>query len=140
MTVVPRSTELSSKERILSGLTRRNRALGKTTNTVRTDAVELSDTVPMEAATIVLERVLNVNNNLVSPVGSDHWPGLLAVDEEALNGSVAIWITCCICNLKAVSNSLSSGGMFLIKVCLDAVTTAPASTRVGTVGASSISH
>lgn len=140
MTVVPRSTELSSKECVLSGLAGRDRTLGKTTNTISTNAVELSDTVPMETAAIVLEGVLDVDNNLVSPVGSNDWPGHLIVDEVALNGSVAVWITCRVCDLKVVGNGLSCSGMFLVKVCLDAVTTAPASTGVGTIGASGISH
>ena len=131
---------MGSKECVLSGLTWRNRALGKTTDTISTDAVELSDTVPMETAAIVLERVLDVDNNFVSPIGSNDWSGQLPVDEIALNGSVAVWITCCVCDLEVVSNSLSCGGVLLVKVCLDAVTTAPASTGVWTVGASSIGH
>ena len=140
MTVVPGSTELSSKECVGSGLAWRNRALSKTTNTISTDAAELSDTVPMETAAVVLERVLDVDNNLVSPVGSNDWPGQLTVDEIALNGSVTIRVTCCVCNLKIVSNGLSCGGVLQIKICFDTVTTAPTLTRVGAIGASGIGH
>jgi len=140
MTVVPRGTELSSKECVLSGLTWRNRTLGNTTNTISTDAVELSDTVPMETAAVVLERVLDVDNNGISPVSSNHWAGHLVVDKVALDESVAVRITCCVCNLKIVSDSLSCGGVLLVEVRLDTVAAAPTLTGVRAVGTSSISH
>jgi hypothetical protein len=107
------------------GLAWRDRTLGKTTNTIRTDAVELSNTVPMETAAIVLERVLDVDNNGVSPVGGNDWSRHLVVDEEALDGSVTVRVTCCVCNLKVVGDSVSCGRMLQVKVGLDAVTTAP---------------
>lgn len=140
MTVVPRSTELGSKECISSGLAGRDRTLGNTTNTISTDAVELSNTVPMETAAVVLERVLDVDNNGVSPVGSNDWPGHLTVYEIALNESVSIRVTCCVGDFKVIRNGLSCGGVLLIKVRLDTVTAAPTLTGVRAVGACSISH
>jgi hypothetical protein len=125
MTVVPGSTELSSKECVGSGLARRNRTLSKTTNTISTDAVELSDTMPMETAAIVLERVLDVDNDSVSPVGCNDWPRHLVVDKVALNEPVAVWVTCCVCDFKVVVDGVSCGRMFQVKVRLDTVSIAP---------------
>ena len=140
MTVVPRSTELGGKECVCSGLAGRDRAFGNTTNTISTNTVELSNTMPMETAAIVLEGVLDIDNNGISPIGSNDWPGQLVVDEIALDGSIAVRVTCCVCNLKIVSNGLSCGGVLQIKICFDTVTTAPTLTRVGAIGASGIGH
>jgi len=141
MTVVPRSTELSSKECVGSGLAGRDRAFSKTTNTISTDAVELSDPVPMETAAIICKRVFDVDNDGVSPVGCNDWPGHLAVDKITLNESIAVRVTCCVCDFKVVrTGDISCGRMLQVKVRFDTVATAPTLTGVWTICASSISH
>lgn len=79
----------------------------------------------METATIVLKRVLDVDDDLVTPVSSNDRTRLLAVDEEALNGTIAVWVTSCVCNLKVVSYGVSCDRVLLVEVRLDTEAIAP---------------
>jgi hypothetical protein len=94
----------------------------------------------METATIVLKRVLDVDDDLVTPVGSNDRARLLTVDEEALDSTITVRVTCCICDLKVVSYGVSCGRMLLVEVRLDTVTIAPTLTGVWPVSASSIGY
>jgi len=95
----------------------------------------------METAAIVRQRVLDVDDNGVSPVGSNDWSRHLVVDEVAFDESVAIRVTCCVGNLKVVRTSdLSCGRVLQVKVCLDAVAIAPTLTGVWTIGTSGVSY
>lgn len=140
MTVVPGRAKLSRKKRVGPTSAWRNGTFCKTTNTIGAHAVKLSDTMPVKTATIVLKRVLDVDDDLVTPVSSNDRARLLAVDEEALNITIAIWITSCVRNFKVVSYGVSCNRMLLVEIRLNTEAIAPTGTRVGPVGASSISH
>lgn len=140
MTVVPGSTELGCLERICSTGAWRNRAFSKTADAIRSHAVELSDTVPMNTSAVVLKRVLDIDDDLVTPVSGDGGTRELIVDEVTLHVAIAIEVACCVSDLKVVGNSVSCSRVLQIKVCLDAVSATPALTRVWSIGARSISH
>jgi hypothetical protein len=44
--------------------------------------VEHSDTVPVNASSVVRKIVLDVNNDGVTPFGSHNWAWVLAIDEH----------------------------------------------------------
>ena len=138
--VVPRGTELGGNEGVRSGLAWRNRALSDATNTIGVDAVQLSDTVEVDAGTVVLHGVLDVHNECVSPVAEKSWSGVLFVDKEALLETIAIRRTSRVGDFEVVGDCVTSGGVFLVKVCLDAVAVAPTGTGQRSVGTCCISN
>lgn len=94
----------------------------------------------METAAIVRERVLDVDDDLVAPISSNNRARLLAVDQEALDSTIAVRVTSCVCDLKVVGHGVPCDRMLLIEVCLDTEATAPTLTGVWPVSASSIGY
>lgn len=63
-------------------LSRSNRALGDGRNTVVLAIVQLTKTVEMDAGTVILELVVDLYDNRVTPAGPDWGAGHLTVDCE----------------------------------------------------------
>lgn len=138
--MVPRGSELSQKERVSSAVAGRDRTFSDTTDAIAADAVELSDTVPVETGAVVGERVLDVHDQSITPVSKDSGSGILTVDEIALHGSISIGAASCVGDLKVVSDGVSGDWVLLVEVCFNAVAVAPASTRVRPIGTGSIGN
>ncbi|KAG9954559.1 putative multicopper oxidase, type 1, partial [Aureobasidium melanogenum] len=119
-TVVPIADRQRTKINVIvggSGTVDDNRASNThtTANTIRAHAIKLSDTVPMETAAIVRERVLDVDDDLVAPISSNNRARLLAVDQEALDSTIAVRVTSCVCDLKVVGHGVPCDRMLLIE-------------------------
>ena len=140
MRVVPRGSELGQKECVSSAVARGNRAFSNTADTITADAVELSDTVPVKTSAVVGEGILDVHDQSVTPVSKDSGSRVLTVDKITLHESVSIGTAGCIGDLKVVSNGVSSDRVLQVKIRLDTVAIAPASTRVRSIGTGSISN
>jgi len=124
---------LCGEEGVGLGMAWSKGAFGNTVDTVRTTAVELTETMPMHAGTVELHRVLDGDLKSISPVGVDGWTRILSIDQKTWLVSMTIWTTCGVGNLESVGHDLASVWMLLVKIGSDAEATAPARSSEGTV-------
>lgn len=102
MTVVPRCAELGGQKGVGLSLSRSKRTFGDTVNTIRATAVQLTNTMPMDASSVVLHVVRYSDTECVTPVGSDDWTWILAIDKKTLLRVAAIRVAGCVCDSQAV--------------------------------------
>lgn len=107
MAVIPRRSELSDVERVGLGVAWSKRTFSQTVDAVAATAVVLSDTVPVQRGTVVLHRVLDVDDEVVAPCRPDQGSWILVVDEKAESLAVAIWVAGAIGELKVVRDGVS---------------------------------
>ena len=85
--MVPCCTELSGPELVLAGSSRSDRAFGDSRDAVVLAGVQLSNTVPVDTGSVMLEVVLDIDDDCVTPLCSYEWSRILTVDEHHLLGS-----------------------------------------------------
>jgi hypothetical protein len=85
--VVPGRSELCSLETVLASLSRGNRALCDARYAVVLTAVELTDTVPVNACAIVFHAVLDIDDNCITPFCSDGWARILTIYQLKLSAT-----------------------------------------------------
>src|SRR2546430_17471340 len=102
MGMVPRSAVLSCLERVCLGVSGCQWAFGETVGAVLRVCVELADTVPVNAGTVVGQRVLDGDPDHVTPVGIDGRSRQLVVDEKTNAFTIAIWVAGCVGEFKGV--------------------------------------
>jgi len=138
--VVPCCTELSCPELVLTGSSRSDRAFGDSRDAVILAGVQLSNTVPVDTGSVMLEVVLDIDDDCVTPLCSYEWSRILTVDEHHLLGSTtSIGVgPSNIRDLEVVSHGGAVRGRLGIEVGGNAVAITPAVSCPCCVGASTI--
>lgn len=80
MAVIPRSTILRCLEKICLGGARSKWAFSNTIDAILVIGIELTQSMPMDACTIVLHLVDNCDLDIISPIRFDCWAWNLTVD------------------------------------------------------------
>jgi hypothetical protein len=123
--MVPGCAELSDLERIGGSITRCNSTLCDAVHAVRARAMVLAYTVPVYACPVVRHRVLDIDDQLIAPRGSDSRTWELSVDQEADTTTVSIRIASGVGDLEVVCHSFAGGRELLVKIRRYAVAILP---------------
>lgn len=138
--MIPGCAVLGCLEGVGLGVARCKRTLRDTIYAVLCIGVELSDAVPMNAGTVVRQRILDGDLNSIAPVGIDGRSRQLLVDEKTDTFAIAVWVAGCIGELEAVRHRIAGCWPLLVEVGGNAVAVAPARSGLCTVGAGCICH
>ena len=98
MAVVPRRAILQRFERVREAVSRSDRTLGHTVDSIHFHTAKLSDAVPMDRGSIVLEGVCKRDFQLIAPacLNPRTWEGLIE--------DFAVWVPEPICIQRHVSS------------------------------------
>jgi len=138
--MIPACAKLGSLELVLAGHTRCNGALGDTGDSIVLTGVQLSDSVPVVAGSVMGKAVLDVDDDSVTPLCTHEGSRILVVNQHHLlfcATAIRIWPGN-IGDIKVISDSSTIRGSFGIKVGSNAVAIAPAASCAWSVGASTI--
>jgi len=118
-------------------ITGSKRAFCQARSAVLAVGIELSNTMPVETSSIVLQAVFDSDLDGITPICKDGRSRELSIDQQAASLE-SIRRTCSVRNDKVVFAGHTSGGPFHIKVVVYAVSVLPALSREWTICAGSI--
>jgi len=120
--VIPRCLVLNRAEGVGVDVVGGNGALGDTIHSIHLRTVGLSEAVPVNRGTVVLQLVLDRDFDQIAPACLEPWPGIAAVDNLAAGIRDTIGVDCHVVDLEIILAKDTLGPcLFIVSVDVELV-------------------